>query len=50
MVLNCIMDIHRNVYMWGQQDLLKREMTAGKNDGHSLSLVVGGSSKYVIEI
>ncbi|XP_026320150.1 dynein heavy chain 8, axonemal [Hyposmocoma kahamanoa] len=44
-VLNCIMDIHRNVYMWGQQDLLKREMTAGKNDSHSLSVTVGGGSR-----
>lgn len=24
-VLNCIIDIHRNVFMWGQQDLIKKE-------------------------
>ncbi|CAK1540075.1 unnamed protein product [Leptosia nina] len=24
-VLNCIMDIHRNVFMWGQQELIKKE-------------------------
>ncbi|XP_050681188.1 dynein axonemal heavy chain 8 isoform X2 [Leptidea sinapis] len=30
-VLNCIMDIHRNVFMWGQQDLLKKEQIAGRS-------------------
>ncbi|XP_075973556.1 dynein heavy chain 8, axonemal kl-3 [Anticarsia gemmatalis] len=24
-VLNCVMDIHRNVFMWGQQDLIKKD-------------------------
>lgn len=24
-VLNCIMDIHRNVFMWGQQEQIKKE-------------------------
>ncbi|XP_045484350.1 dynein axonemal heavy chain 8 [Pieris rapae] len=28
-VLNCIMDIHRNVFMWGQQDLIKKEKMEG---------------------
>ncbi|XP_047526251.1 dynein axonemal heavy chain 8 [Pieris napi] len=28
-VLNCVMDIHRNVFMWGQQDLLKKEKMEG---------------------
>ncbi|XP_022821404.1 dynein heavy chain 8, axonemal-like [Spodoptera litura] len=28
-VLNCIMDIHRNVFMWGQQEQIKKEELAG---------------------
>ncbi|XP_060805314.1 dynein axonemal heavy chain 8 [Amyelois transitella] len=32
-VLNCIMDLHRNVFMWGQQEQLKREQM----QGHSLT-------------
>lgn len=28
-VLNCIMDIHRSVFMWGQQEQIKREEFAG---------------------
>ncbi|XP_047042441.1 dynein axonemal heavy chain 8-like [Helicoverpa zea] len=28
-VLNCIMDIHRNVFMWGQQEQIKKEQLAG---------------------
>ncbi|XP_045497912.1 dynein axonemal heavy chain 8 [Colias croceus] len=27
-VLNCIMDIHRNVFMWGQQEQIKKEKMA----------------------
>lgn len=45
------MDVHRNVYMWGQQDLIKREMTAGKM-GYSTPSVTGGGSgsKYLMAI
>ncbi|KPJ08753.1 Dynein heavy chain 8, axonemal [Papilio machaon] len=28
-VLNCIMDIHRNVYMWGQQDQINKVKSVG---------------------
>ncbi|KAJ0182474.1 hypothetical protein K1T71_001843 [Dendrolimus kikuchii] len=40
-VLNCIMDIHRNIFMWGQQEAIKKEITKG---GMSLTATRSASS------
>ncbi|KAJ8736205.1 hypothetical protein PYW08_006861 [Mythimna loreyi] len=42
-VLNCIMDIHRYVYMWGQQDLVKQEQLAGGSTTLTLNRSTTGS-------
>ncbi|XP_049886262.1 dynein axonemal heavy chain 8 [Pectinophora gossypiella] len=43
-VLNCIMDVHRNVYMWGQQDLINKEKSQGFNLNQSHSVGSGSRS------
>ncbi|XP_041975311.1 dynein axonemal heavy chain 8 [Aricia agestis] len=35
-VLNCIMDVHRYVYMWGQQDAIKERMSLGTGANPSI--------------
>ncbi|XP_034837309.1 dynein axonemal heavy chain 8 [Maniola hyperantus] len=43
-VLNCIMDIHRNVFMWGQQELIKKEGLKGKAFSASRTVSFGSRS------
>lgn len=55
-VLNCIMDIHRNVFMWGQQDLIKKLKTQGikAESGKKLTLStlvsIGTLNKQSVEV
>ncbi|CAH0727356.1 unnamed protein product, partial [Brenthis ino] len=43
-VLNCIMDIHRNVFMWGQQELIKKEKLKGNSLTVARSVSAGSRS------
>ncbi|XP_072937033.1 dynein axonemal heavy chain 8 [Epargyreus clarus] len=43
-VLNCIMDIHRNVFMWGQQEIIKREQMRGVSLTQARSVSAGSRS------
>ncbi|KAL0851104.1 hypothetical protein ABMA28_006975, partial [Loxostege sticticalis] len=43
-VLNCIMDIHRNVFMWGQQDAMKTQKMAGASLTITRSVSAGSRS------
>ncbi|XP_061708954.1 dynein axonemal heavy chain 8 [Cydia pomonella] len=48
-VLNCIMDTHRNVFQWSQQELILKEGGVGSTSGKSMSMLskssIGGGSK-----
>ncbi|RVE46462.1 hypothetical protein evm_008872 [Chilo suppressalis] len=52
-VLNCVMDIHRNVFMWGQQELLKKQKSTGASllatrsiSGSRTGSTMGGIRNY----
>ncbi|XP_028156116.1 dynein heavy chain 8, axonemal [Ostrinia furnacalis] len=43
-VLNCIMDIHRNVFMWGQQEAMKNQKMTGASLTATRSVSAGSRS------
>ncbi|CAB3256562.1 unnamed protein product [Arctia plantaginis] len=47
-VLNCIMDIHRSVFMWGQQELIKKEQVTGSSLLATRSVTAGSRSGSTI--